>query len=383
MVRDVLQPALRDAPRGDVLHLEDEAGRVFVGAGKNEACKRDRDHAAVRTRASQFQRAGGGGAREQVVELARKRRVVVAMHECAEVRTQELVLPAGENLAQRRVRLQDDAILSDERHADRRVGERLLEPAFALLQLRQMARRFGGLALGGGDALLLGELGVLDVTEVKAVCEHHDREDGQRRESSRSAPRGTSPRCALPIRGRGNTNWRGLRRRHLPEPRGRAGRLSQHRGHRHQRDDAALRQPPGQLQAGELVVMDMGAKYGFYSADVTRTIPVSGRFITAPARASTSLCSPRSRRRSTRPARHHDGAARPDLARVHHGPPGDLGAPGLRPYFIHGLGHWIGIDVHDVGGLPRRSRRTCSSRSSRASTSPTRTSGSASRTTWS
>ena len=33
-----------------------------------------------------------------------------------------------------------------------------------------------------------------------------------------------------------------------------------------------------QLQAGELVVMDMGAEYGFYSADVTRTIPASGKF---------------------------------------------------------------------------------------------------------
>ena len=34
----------------------------------------------------------------------------------------------------------------------------------------------------------------------------------------------------------------------------------------------------GQLQAGDLVVMDMAAEYGYYAADVTRTIPASGRF---------------------------------------------------------------------------------------------------------
>ena len=33
-----------------------------------------------------------------------------------------------------------------------------------------------------------------------------------------------------------------------------------------------------QTRAGELVVMDVGAEFGYYSADVTRTIPISGRF---------------------------------------------------------------------------------------------------------
>ena len=33
-----------------------------------------------------------------------------------------------------------------------------------------------------------------------------------------------------------------------------------------------------QLKDGDLIVMDMGAEFGYYSADLTRTIPASGRF---------------------------------------------------------------------------------------------------------
>src|SRR6185503_5853153 len=33
-----------------------------------------------------------------------------------------------------------------------------------------------------------------------------------------------------------------------------------------------------QMQAGEMVVVDIGAEYGQYTADVTRTIPLSGKF---------------------------------------------------------------------------------------------------------
>ena len=96
------------------------------------------------------------------------------MHEFAEVRAQQFLFAAREDLAQRRVRLQHQTVVGDERHADRRVGERLLEAALALLQLGEVARGVGGFALGGGDTLLLRELGVLDVAHVQPVHEHHD-----------------------------------------------------------------------------------------------------------------------------------------------------------------------------------------------------------------
>jgi len=105
-----------------------------------------------------------------------------------------------------------------------------------------------------------------------------------------------------------------------------------------------------QLQAGELVVMDMGAEYGFYAADITRTIPVSGKF------------SPRQRQiydlvLATQQAALdsiHPGITLGRLGQIareymkDHS--GDLCAPGTCDrYFIHGLSHWLGMDVHDVG----------------------------------
>ena len=90
--------------------------------------------------------------------------MVVAMDEFAEVRAQEAAGAAAEYLAQGRIRLKHRAFVRNQRHADRGVREGLLEAAFALLQLRQMASGLGGFALGVGDAFLLRLLGVLDVT---------------------------------------------------------------------------------------------------------------------------------------------------------------------------------------------------------------------------
>jgi len=105
-----------------------------------------------------------------------------------------------------------------------------------------------------------------------------------------------------------------------------------------------------QLQAGELVVMDMGAEYGYYSADVTRTIPVTGTF-TARQRDiyNLVLATQQTVLDSIRPG--VTMSALGQLARTYmkeHS--GDLCAPGTCDrYFIHGLGHWLGMDVHDVG----------------------------------
>jgi Xaa-Pro aminopeptidase len=106
-----------------------------------------------------------------------------------------------------------------------------------------------------------------------------------------------------------------------------------------------------QLQAGELVVMDMGAEYGFYAADITRTIPVTGRFSPRQRQIyNLVLATQQAALDSVRPGMTLGrlGQIARDYMKDHSG---DLCAPGTCDrYFIHGLGHWVGMDVHDVGG---------------------------------
>jgi Xaa-Pro aminopeptidase len=96
--------------------------------------------------------------------------------------------------------------------------------------------------------------------------------------------------------------------------------------------------------------MDVGAEFGYYSADVTRTIPISGRF-TPRQRALYDLVlgSQQAAMDSVRP-----GITIMQLqqiaSRYMQAHSGDLCAPGpCNRYFIHGLSHWLGMDVHDVG----------------------------------
>ncbi len=104
-------------------------------------------------------------------------------------------------------------------------------------------------------------------------------------------------------------------------------------------------------QSGDLIVMDMGAEFGYHTADITRTIPVTGKF-TDRQRAIYELVlgSQQAALDAIKPGvtlRDLDGVARKYMA--DHS--GDLcGTGGCVRYFIHGLSHWIGMDVHDVGG---------------------------------
>ena len=105
-----------------------------------------------------------------------------------------------------------------------------------------------------------------------------------------------------------------------------------------------------QTRDGDLVVVDAGAEWGQYTADVTRTFPVNGKF-TPRQRAiyDLVLATQQTAFDSTRP-----GATVAQLNRIareylraHSGTL--CGAQSCDGYFIHGLGHWLGMDVHDVG----------------------------------
>ena len=101
-------------------------------------------------------------------------------------------------------------------------------------------------------------------------------------------------------------------------------------------------------EAGDLIVMDIGADFGYYTADVTRTIPVSGKF-TARQRAlyDLVLASQQAAIAAIRPGLdliRLDSIAREYMRRNS----GRLcGTRTCDQFFVHGLGHWLGMDVHD------------------------------------
>ena len=105
-----------------------------------------------------------------------------------------------------------------------------------------------------------------------------------------------------------------------------------------------------QTRDGDLVVVDAGAEWGQYTADVTRTFPVAGKFTPRQkAIYDLVLATQQAAFDSTRP-----GATIGQLNRIArdymHAHSGTLcGAEMCDTYFIHGLSHWLGMDVHDVG----------------------------------
>ncbi|TXH74067.1 MAG: M24 family metallopeptidase [Lysobacteraceae bacterium] len=115
-----------------------------------------------------------------------------------------------------------------------------------------------------------------------------------------------------------------------------------------------------QAKAGELVLIDAGAEYRGYAADITRTFPVGGRFTKA-QRALHDLVgdAQRAALAQARPgvpyeAGHHaavetltegllrlgllKGALEKNIAEGHY-----------KRFYRHKTGHWLGLDVHDVG----------------------------------
>ncbi len=115
---------------------------------------------------------------------------------------------------------------------------------------------------------------------------------------------------------------------------------------------------------GDLLLLDVGASYNNYNADMTRTIPVNGRF--TPRQRAVYDAVLRVMRASIAGATvgklHRDwqreaqtmmneellalGLLTSEDVAKH-----TVEAPACKKYFMHGLGHSLGLDVHDVGRM--------------------------------
>jgi Xaa-Pro aminopeptidase len=115
-------------------------------------------------------------------------------------------------------------------------------------------------------------------------------------------------------------------------------------------------------EAGQLLLLDVASAYGQYNADLTRTIPVSGRFTPrqrqvydAVLRIFRGVVEQMRPGKTTRDLRQlTERLAERELIelgvlKAEEVARQDPDAPLLRKYFMHGVAHPLGLDVHDVG----------------------------------
>jgi Xaa-Pro aminopeptidase len=100
------------------------------------------------------------------------------------------------------------------------------------------------------------------------------------------------------------------------------------------------------MQSGEVIVVDIGASYSGYTADVTRTFPVSGKFSSRQREIyQIVLDAQKAAIEKVKP-----GARIGDM---HSAAMSYIRSKGYEQYFTHGTSHHIGLDVHDVGETSR------------------------------
>ncbi|MFQ5770634.1 MAG: M24B family metallopeptidase, partial [bacterium] len=96
------------------------------------------------------------------------------------------------------------------------------------------------------------------------------------------------------------------------------------------------------MENGDLVVIDIGAEYHGYAADVTRTIPVNGKFTGEQKRIYEIIL---------RAQKQAITAIKPGVPfrDIHKVAKKTIEEAGYGKYFSHGTSHYLGLDAHDVG----------------------------------
>ena len=119
-----------------------------------------------------------------------------------------------------------------------------------------------------------------------------------------------------------------------------------------------------QMRDGDLVLIDAGCEFDSYAADITRTFPVNGRFSAAQTTLyELVLRAQEAALRAIVPGRPYSGVHEAALSVLAEGMldvglldkaawgsvENVLAERAYTPFYMHGTGHWLGLDVHDAG----------------------------------
>jgi Xaa-Pro aminopeptidase len=115
-----------------------------------------------------------------------------------------------------------------------------------------------------------------------------------------------------------------------------------------------------ELREGDLLLIDAGAEYDGYASDITRTFPVNGKF--SPEQRELYGVVLAAQGAAIEKARAgnqwqdvHDAAIRVategmiELGILKKSLDEEIESKGYKKYYVHNTGHWLGLDVHDVG----------------------------------
>jgi Xaa-Pro aminopeptidase len=114
------------------------------------------------------------------------------------------------------------------------------------------------------------------------------------------------------------------------------------------------------LRDGELLLIDAGAEYEYYAADITRTFPVSGTYSKAQREVYEVVLSAQAAAiDKVKVGNHwnepHEAAVDVitegliDLGLIKGSKKKAIEKEKYKPFYMHRTGHWLGMDVHDVG----------------------------------
>jgi Xaa-Pro aminopeptidase len=112
------------------------------------------------------------------------------------------------------------------------------------------------------------------------------------------------------------------------------------------------------IEDGDIVLLDVGGQYSGYASDITRTIPANGKFTPRQREIyEIVLGAQNAALDALKPGMTLGGSASTSLQKIamdyidSHGK--DKDGHSLGRYYIHGLSHHVGLDVHDPSGPSR------------------------------